>query len=246
MYHDILTNGDPYTITKEQFKQQMALVNELNYHAISVSDFLSIKDQKNLRETKEFGLTFDDGYANNYIYCLPELEKYNFRATFFITTSLIDLGRGFSKEQIYSLSEKDMEIGSHTVNHAFLPNLPDHALRFELEESKRQLEDIINKPVLSLSLPGGRGNKKILKFAHEAGYKSICTSVYHPNDENTDPFSLGRVPIKRNYSLELFEKIVIQDKRVWKSMKFKQDMKYVIQRILGNKLYDSIWKLRYE
>jgi len=93
---------------------------------------------KNIRKAdkKIVCLTFDDGYSNNYKYCLPELEKYNFKATFYITTSLIDSDFGFTEAQIRVLSEKDMEIGSHTVNHVFLSNLSDNKLSYELKNPK--------------------------------------------------------------------------------------------------------------
>ena len=246
MYHNILPEGDPYTITKEMFRKQMALLGELDYSCIAVNEFAERVQNPSKQAKITVCLTFDDGYANNFKYCLPELEKYEFGATFFVTTCLIDSKIGFSENQIRSLSDKGMEIGSHTVNHVFLSNLPDEKLYYELEESRRQLEVIIHKPVTSLSLPGGRGNKRIVEAAQKAGYKTLCTSMYHTNNSDSNLFSLGRVPIKRKYTLELFQKIVSLDPSVWKSMKFRQDIKFFIQRILGNKLYHSIWEMKYE
>lgn len=246
MYHNILPEGDPYTITKEMFREQMALLGELDYSCIAVNDFAERVQNSSKQANKTVCLTFDDGYSNNFKYCLPELEKYNFNATFYITTSLINSELGFTEDQIRTLSDKGMEIGSHTVNHVFLSNLSDDKLYYELEESRRQLEKIIQKPVISLSLPGGRGNKRIIGATKEAGYKALCTSVYHTNNSDSNLFSLGRVPIKRNYTPELFQKIVSLDPSIWKSMKFRQDIKYIIKRILGNKLYHSLWEMKYE
>ena len=246
MYHNILPEGDPYTITKEMFCEQMGFLHEQNYNVIDVRNFVThlIKNEKQTQ--KNVCLTFDDGYSNNFAYCLPELKKYHFKATFYITTSLINSELGFTQDQIRVLSEKGMEIGSHTVNHVFLSSLPDDKLYYELEESKKQLEDIIQKPVTSLSLPGGRGNNRIITAAQKTGYETLCTSVYHPNDADTSLFSLGRIPIKRNCTIELFNKIVSLDQSLWRSMKLKQDVKFIIQRILGNKLYHSLWQMRYE
>ncbi|MDP8242420.1 MAG: hypothetical protein P9M09_05285, partial [Candidatus Celaenobacter antarcticus] len=71
-------------------------------------------------------------------------------------------------------------------------------------------------------------------------------SVYHTNNSKTDLFSLGRIPIKRDYTIELFDKIVSLDRSVWKSMKLKQGIKFMIQIMLGNKLYHSLWQMKYE
>ncbi len=246
MYHNILPQGDPYTITNDMFIEQMALLHEQSYSVISINDFTEWSKKPEEQANKTVCITFDDGYSNNFKYCLPELKKYNFGATFYITTSLINSRLGFSEDQIRTLSENGMEIGSHTVNHVFLSNLSDDELNYELVESKKHIETIIQEPVTSLSLPGGRGNRRIVEAAQRAGYEALCTSVYHTNGSNTDLFSLGRVPIKRNYTLEFFQKIVSLDGSVWKSMKFKQDMKYSIQKILGNKLYHSLWEMKYE
>lgn len=246
MYHNILPEGDPYTITKEMFYEQMAFLHEQNYNVIAVRDFVTHSKILEKQTKNNVCLTFDDGYSNNYEYCFPELKKYDFKATFYVTTSMINSVLGFTQDQIRALAEKGMEIGSHTVNHVFLSNLPDEKLFYELEESKKQLEEIIQKPVTSLSLPGGRGNKRIITAAQKAGYETLCTSVYHPNDAETSLFSLGRIPIKRDCTKELFEKIVSLDPSLWKSMKLKQDVKFIIQRILGNKLYHSLWKMKYE
>lgn len=246
MYHNILPEGDPYTITKDEFRVQIALLKENEYNVIAVRDFVLQQKTFEKHAPKNVCLTFDDGYSNNFKYCLPELEKFNFKATFYVTTSLINSEMGFTEDQIRTLSEKGMEIGSHTVNHVFLSNLADDKLYYELEKSKKQLENIVQKPVKSLSLPGGRGNKRIVAAAQKAGYNTLCTSIYHPNDADTNLFSLGRIPIKRNCTIALFDKIVSLDRKLWKSMKFKQDIKFIIQRILGNKLYHAAWKMKYE
>ncbi len=41
MYHNILPEGDPYTITKEIFREQMALLKEQDYNVIAVRDFVT-------------------------------------------------------------------------------------------------------------------------------------------------------------------------------------------------------------
>jgi len=245
-YHNIQPAGDPYTISENSFKAQMDLLNELGFSTLSVDEFLSLRNAEERRENNLISITFDDGYSSNYEICLPVLKKYGFKATFFITTGWIDSEIGFSAKQIDDMAKRGMQIGSHTVNHVFLPNVSDEVLYYELKDSKRRLEEIINDEVTCLSLPGGRNIKKITEVAKEIGYKSICTSEYRMNNFDSDPFSLGRIAIKSTFSLELFGKIVTGNHPTWRSMKFKQHIKYIVQRILGSKLYHSLWEMKYE
>lgn len=65
-------------------------------------------------------------------------------------------------------------IGSHTMTHCRLSNLTDEELRYELGESKRQIEDHVGKPCEYVSYPFGWTtdvNESVCRIAKEVGYK---------------------------------------------------------------------------
>jgi peptidoglycan/xylan/chitin deacetylase (PgdA/CDA1 family) len=64
--------------------------------------------------------------------------------------------RVVNQEELKKLSKsKYIEIGSHTVTHPQLSTLDDKNLSYEIAQSKKKLEQIIQKPVLSFSYPYG-------------------------------------------------------------------------------------------
>lgn len=130
-------------------------------------------------------ITFDDGFASLHEFALPVLDKFNMTSTIFC------LGRYFGdfsswdiyannlhldKSKIRNISECGHEIGSHTMSHPALTLLPEASVKEELSASKKSLEDIIGKPVTSLSFPYGCWNRKIWDMAKSCGY--TAATVY--------------------------------------------------------------------
>ena len=104
-------------------------------------------------------------------------------------------------ENIKEMSDYGIEFGSHTLTHANLLYCKDEPRRlsFEVNESKRILEEKLNIPVISFAYPYGAGAndesiKKILKVAEyriACGIKQGKVKLSHK-----DMLSLKRVLIR--------------------------------------------------
>lgn len=78
-----------------------------------------------------------------------------------------------SWEQIQELANDDIcTIASHTVTHAFLPNLSDRQIEIELILSKEMLEKQTGRVIEYFAYPYGGWNATVEKYAHDAGYKT--------------------------------------------------------------------------
>ncbi len=83
MYHRILSSGstDPtYTVTPEQFENDLKYLHENGYHTIIMADLVNYVYSGAPLPEKPIILSFDDGHYNNYFYGSPLLEKYDMRA----------------------------------------------------------------------------------------------------------------------------------------------------------------------
>ena len=174
-YHGVLNNE------KESFHKQMSFIAN-HSKTVSIADI-------NTTNTTNNGpivtITFDDAFENLLYNALPAINKYRIPTTIFVPSG--NLGdypkwniaqthpdktqKVMTKKQIQDLSDTpNIEIGSHTVSHPYLTNLNEEDLKRQLTESKAFIENIIGKPINSISYPHGDYNDNVILAAKQAGY----------------------------------------------------------------------------
>jgi len=140
-------------------------------------------------ETKCAALTFDDGYADNLEHALPALAEIGAVGTIYVVAS--EIGRNgpswmadtsgrnrlLTAAELSELSASGWEIGSHCNTHSRLPTLSETDQREELRVSKERLEDLLARPVKSLSYPYGSYSEDTVRLAEELGYDNAVTTA---------------------------------------------------------------------
>jgi peptidoglycan/xylan/chitin deacetylase (PgdA/CDA1 family) len=138
--------------------------------------------------SKALAVTFDDGYESVYTDAFPEMQTRGIPGTVFPVVGSVggwnewDVNfaprqvRHLSWVQLRELAMAGFEVGSHTLTHRDLTRLDSRALRRELRDSKKMIEDRIGAPVTSLSYPFGRYSHVVLDEAVSAGYTCGFTS----------------------------------------------------------------------
>lgn len=112
--------------------------------------------------------------------------------------------------QALEMSQNGMEFGSHTVNHPILTRIPPEQARRELSESKRQVEEEIQKPVTCLAYPNGQASDfsdDVMRIARETGFRLAFSLLPGPTRLGTvksSPLAIRRVYIGRNHAFPRF------------------------------------------
>ncbi len=178
-------NQDAYDITPELFEEQLSYLKNNEYSAISLDELAhEIEDGK--APPKQVILTFDDGWHNQYKYAFPLLKKYNMIGVFFIYTNPIGKKHFLTWDEIKEMSAAGMTIGDHTLSHPYLKTISMDAIKKEITNSKKIIEDNIGKPVLHFASPFGYTNEKIMTLVKEAGYETARTThkgIYHSKND---------------------------------------------------------------
>ena len=111
-------------------------------------------------------LTFDDGYKSQYSNAKPILDKYGFKATFYIVCNYVGNGDNrMTWEQIKSLQQDGNDIASHTMNHNDLSKLPPQAVEYEVAQSKQcLLNKGINPKSFAYPFNGGSDDPSVINI----------------------------------------------------------------------------------
>jgi len=158
------------------FDKQLQELKKYNYKTLFASELAD----SILSETKLAGnnivLTFDDGYEDFYTKVWPVLKKYNYKATVYVIINKLGVSGYLTRDQIKELVASNLvEIGSHTFNHPDLRSLKNKDAKFEIQASKKILEQISGRPVLTFAYPFGYYKKEFFALASEVGYKAAVS-----------------------------------------------------------------------
>ncbi|MFH1313994.1 MAG: polysaccharide deacetylase family protein [Candidatus Eisenbacteria bacterium] len=197
------------TVSRRRFAGHLNLYAELGLKAVLASEI-----PERTPDDRGLAITFDDGYESVWTEAFPEMAARSWTGTVFIVVGSVGGSNSWdvrlsprrfkhlSWAQIEGLSGAGFEIGSHTLSHRDLTRLGEESLRQELRDSKRIIEDHLNKPVTSISYPFGSFSRKVVDEGIAAGY--TCGFTSSPND-GSDRMAMGRLsvyPIDSRSSLE--------------------------------------------
>jgi peptidoglycan/xylan/chitin deacetylase (PgdA/CDA1 family) len=156
-------------------------------------------------------VTFDDAYRSIGA-ALPILDRLGVPATVFVCTGFADEGRPLRIpelrddvdrtpqefatlrwDELRELSERGVEIGSHSVDHAHLPRLGDQELERQLQDSRAEIEDELGLACRYLAYPFGEHDARVRRAAEQAGYEAAF-AVDGPNRPR-DRWAVRRVDL---------------------------------------------------
>lgn len=211
MYHAISPQALPtfqkYSVTPESFTRQMNWLAFASYTPITLGRLLDCRAGREQLPPRPVIITFDDGYQKSARYAVPILSARGFTAVFYIVAGLVGkstewlrIERGLELPlmdwgEIRRLAGEGFEIGSHTLTHPRLTEIPEAECRRELGGARDLLEAELGREITHLAYPFGSFNSRVARLAAETGYRSAATVEIGFARGEMSPFGLARVPI---------------------------------------------------
>ena len=202
MYHYVepqKNDGDTIrrslTIPPDLFEKQLQTITENNIPTYFVRDIPDIftGDKEYIADPSVI-LTFDDGYQDFYTVVFPLLKKYNVKATVYVISRFLDWKDFLTTKQLKELSESSLvEIGAHTLNHAYLKSISKKIAVYQIVESKRELEELLGKPVETFAYPYGEFDPETIQIVKEASYSAAVSVAPGMEQSSANRYYLYRI-----------------------------------------------------
>ncbi len=237
MYHHVVPGSRELNVTPELFEDQISLLVKKGWKTLSGREFLEFLHAGTI-PGKCVLLTFDDGFADNYIYAWPILKKYGARAMMFAATDFVkdaDINRSsfvpMAHKEAWAIAKTDnsadvictwnelkemdedgaFDIQSHGMSHKTPEYMRDKdlaALKNDLSQGKAILEQRLSKEITHFAWPSGDYTDEGIAAAAEAGYKALYTTERGSNNSG-NLLSLKRLPVKCKNGRWLVNKLCI-------------------------------------
>ena len=182
MYHRI-NRSEPasgLSVPPEVFLRQLEWHERKSFRFLSLDEVVE-RQGKSPFWNRTVSLTFDDGFTDNYKNAFSILISKKKPAALFVVTDWVGQEGFLGWREIRELAEGGITIGSHSVTHRWLPDIQDEsALRREIFESKKIIEDQIGKEVRHFSYPVGGVNSRVADLVQKAGYDSAWVAGARP------------------------------------------------------------------
>jgi peptidoglycan/xylan/chitin deacetylase (PgdA/CDA1 family) len=158
-------------------------------------------------------ITFDDGYRECVEHAVPILERFGFKAVFFLVAGLMGASSRWLRQEVgldlplidwptaRRLEAAGFACGSHTLTHPRLAHLPPDACRRELADSRARLEDELGHEVRDFAYPFGSFDARVLAAVQEVGYRSACAETPGRSRPSDDHLALRRIRVRGQESL---------------------------------------------
>ncbi|MFN6128953.1 MAG: polysaccharide deacetylase family protein [Planctomycetota bacterium] len=208
-YHRVADHSpNHWSITNKNFLRHLDWLQQ-HFEFVSLDDTVAAQ-KLGERERPSVHITFDDGYAENMSFALPELIRRGIPTTYFVTTRFVeeqipfphDVANGCplstnTIDDIRCLADAGVVIGAHSQTHIdFGQPLSPTVLRAEIVDVRKKLQDWTGQSIDYFAFPFGLPSNIVqsaIDVVFEAGYKAFVSAAGGFNFPGDDHRHLQRI-----------------------------------------------------
>jgi peptidoglycan/xylan/chitin deacetylase (PgdA/CDA1 family) len=202
-------NAKDYIVPIAAFKAQIKMLADSGYHTISPDQLYAYMTTGAKLPSKPIMLTFDDTDLDQFTIARPELDKYGYKAMYFVMT--VSLGRPhyMTKDMVKQLSDEGNIIGSHTWDHHNVKKYQGKDWETQIDKPTKTLEEITGKKINYFAYPFGLWNPQAFPELKKRGFVAAF-SLAEKRDQNDPLFTIRRIIASGYWSPRTLHNNIVQ------------------------------------
>ncbi len=180
-----------------EFAAQMQALKAAGWHAVTMDQLEAYWTRGvPLGPGKPIVLTFDNGYASQYLNALPILNKLGWVGNENIQLSGLPPSQGgLTQDQVRRLLAAGWELDTQGISHADLITLDASQLHYQVATARQILRRRYGVPVNWFCYPSGHYNATVIAAVKAAGFVGSTTVVPGWANPGEDPYRLPRLRV---------------------------------------------------
>lgn len=210
LYHSVDSSSagaGPYVMSSKRFESHMKWIRRLGYRPITLEHLIQCRRENRFPAPRSVVITFDDGYADNYICAYPILSRLDMPAMIFLVSRCVGQVNQWSQRgalscrpimdwsQAREMARNGVRFGAHSRTHPRLTDVsPDRAFD-EIAGSRADIERQLGGAVTTFAYPYGLHDPAVRGMVERAGFAAGCTVDPGLNSMKTAAAALHRSEI---------------------------------------------------
>jgi peptidoglycan/xylan/chitin deacetylase (PgdA/CDA1 family) len=198
-------------VPPDQFRAQLAWLRSKGFQGVSLRHVREELLKQAIHGGRAVAITFDDGTADVYQNAFPILREFDFTATVFVITDTLEQTQEqetqdhLTREQILEMAHEGISFGSHSCSHKRLTELSNRQALNEICNSKKALEELLQRPCDWFCYPYGNFSLEIIEMIKHAGYLGAVSAMRDNRNRPKYLFYLNRVMVMHDTSPTRFK-----------------------------------------
>jgi peptidoglycan/xylan/chitin deacetylase (PgdA/CDA1 family) len=192
------------TVLPSQFDGQLLYLRAAGYHVVTAEQLIQHLRTGSSLPPKPVVLTFDDGYTDMFQGVYQRLLRAHMRGAFFIVPSFLGTPRYLTWQQVQIMADHGMDIEAHTMTHPDLTRISPASVRWQLTESRRELQTRLHRAVRLFAYPYGANSPAVISAVARAGFQGAFTTQQGWISSNTHLLLEPRVYVDIDDTIRIF------------------------------------------
>lgn len=240
-YHSIGSDDWRFTVSQENFYQQIKWLIENKYVFLTLEDIDAVLSGHKKLEKSGVFVTFDDGYQDVML-VKDWLSHHSIRPTIFVLSrpddavqSEVCRDRKFiTTSELQDLAKNGWNIGCHGATHADFSIMTDvSSVRPEIVDAREELEKNLGNKVMAFAYPKGYYSDMIKKCVVESGYSLAFSMDDGLLSEATDRLAIPRIGVDNSHNLTDFKGMISVSAVLFRGLVKQIVPQKLLNRLLG-------------